>query len=203
MELGLELGVTGAPSLASSVQNSMHRLLDVTPQLGWSHQVPARGGIVMRASDERVRQGRIGSLHSTVGASWKVVAGNVRNALTTGVSARLAHGTRVVHTPMGPTGGTRYGAWLQLNVAHDIVGSDLFIDGVPHGATSYAERYWWVGEASVSAGIQHRLGSVEVRHVARTPEYRAQQTSHAFGSIRITLHRWPARRGDSPIVAMW
>ena len=89
--LDVVAGVTGHPSLAEDAQMDIHRLVRTGPQLGWRHQLPARGTLGIRYGETR-RFERVapGSRSIAARLRWNATAGNAVDALSAGGDVELA-----------------------------------------------------------------------------------------------------------------
>ena len=65
---------------------------------------------------------------------------------------------------------------------------DVFAEG--RGSTAGATRRPFVGEAAVEMGYRQRTFKIEYRHVVRGREYHPQPSSHSYGSLTFTRHRF-------------
>lgn len=166
--LTLQLGVTGAPSLAGPVQTTLHRLAGYRAPLGWKHQLPFEPGIVLRYGESwRLTAGAIDA-----GPEWEAELGNVLTGARAGARARI--------------GGRR--AYLLAAAREEWVARNLFLDGSTFRDGPRVRKRPFVAQAEAGAGA--RIGRVEIeyRAVFRGREYRTQEAAHAWGSIAITLH---------------
>lgn len=188
--LGVELGVTGPPSLAEAVQTSFHEAAEYWEPRGWRNQLRFEPGVVVRYGEARLLgEGRVGRVRlATVAPHWGVALGNVLTGAHAGVRARAGYG---VPHPWGPrgaeeppvavfaTGGAR-GEW---------VGRNLFLDGNTFGSGPSVRRLSLVGEWEAGAGV--RIGGIvaEYRVVTRGREYRTEPRAHRYSTIVLSYRR--------------
>lgn len=166
--LTLQLGVTGAPSLAEPVQTTLHRLAGYRAPLGWKHQLPFEPGIILRYGESwRLTQGAIDS-----GPEWEAELGNVLTGARAGVHARI--------------GGRR--VYVLAAAREEWVARNLFLDGSTFRDGPRVRKRPFVAQAEAGAGARIGRVGIEYRAVFRGREYRTQEAAHGWGSIAITVH---------------
>ena len=184
--LGVELGVSGPPSLAEPVQNGVHRMLRNQPQLGWAHQLPTALGVTVRYGEGRRTERALG--RSAVGDAvlrWSAAAGTVVTSLSAGADATLGLRGDLPWSPSEPEVPQPTRLYVRAGVRQDAVLRNVFVDG--RGGSGRADRRLFVAQAEVAIGYRRRRFGLEYRHVARGREYTAQPSPHAYGSIVLTL----------------
>jgi lipid A 3-O-deacylase len=183
----VEAGVTGRLSLAKEVQGGVHSLLGNTPQLGWSHQLGSRPGVVLRYDEARrferpVRAGTIGAMR----VRWAGAAGTVATAFSAGADVSIGRG-RTSWDPQDPEVERPPRLYAVVGYRQDVILRDAFVEGWRRGAGAARRQY--VGRAEVGAGYRWRELSIEYRCVARGREYQAQPAPHSYGAVAVTA-RW-------------
>lgn len=188
--LELRGGVTGRPALGEQLQNGVHRLLHNELEHGWSHQIPARLAIDVRADRSMILLGT--AADSTrpsrfLRAGPGVLAGTVRREIHVSSAAHWSGGRARPARENAPLV-RQPGRWyLETGYRQEYVLGDIFIDGV-HGVPG-ASRIPWVGEGYLEAGANVKRWSIAYRYVVRSREYRAAPGGHAYGSIAISVRR--------------
>ena len=179
-------GATGHASLAEEAQMDIHRLVRTGAQLGWRHQLPARGTLGIRYGESR-RFERLAPGSRSVAARlrWEATAGNARDALSAGGDVELAARGDTPWSPVAPDAGRPPRLYLRLGAGGDGVLRDVFVEGWRRG--SAARRRSFVAQGEAAVGGRWRRWAIEYRAVLRGPEYRAAPTSHPYGSFRLTV----------------
>jgi len=185
--LGVELGVSGPPSLAEPVQNGAHRLLGNEAQLGWAHQLPTALGVTVHYGEGRRVERTLGqSSAAAVALRWGAAAGTVVTALSAGADATLGLRGDLPWSPADPGVERPARLYARAGVRQDAVLRNVFVEGRP--GSGRAERRLFVAQADVGLGYRWRTLGLEYRHVVRSREYAAQPSAHAYGSITLTIH---------------
>jgi lipid A 3-O-deacylase len=185
--LGMELGVSGPASLAEAVQNGAHRLLGNEEQLGWAHQLPTTLGVTVRYGEARRAERVLGRSAAAAGTlRWGAAAGTMTTALSAGAEATLGLRGELPWNPAEPEVERPTRLYALLGVRQDVVLRNVFVEG--RAASGQAERRTFVGQAEAGVGYRRRRFGLEYRHVMRGREYSAQPSTHAYGSIALTLH---------------
>jgi hypothetical protein len=188
--LGVELGVTGPPSLAGTVQNGLHRLAGYQRQLGWEHQLAFEPGIVLRYDERRAWAARGERFSAAVEPRWGAMAGNVWTLAHAG--ARASAGWRALPGDVTPDGsaadGGRTGVYALAGVRQEWVLRDLFLDGSTFRDGPSVGKRPFVPEAELGVGVRVRRFELRYRAVFRGREYRTQDEPHRYGSVTLTVH---------------
>lgn len=188
--VSLTIGVTGPPSLAESVQKSLHRRIPGfrTP-LGWDHQLPTEIAFAIRI-DRTWRLAPAGAAAQWVDfvPSADMTLGTLRAAV--GAGGRIRAGTDLVQPWLArPTH-----RWLALSAfvggRADAIARDLFLDGSTFRESVRVERVPIVGGWERGVGLRLRRFRAEYRAVTRSREYRTGPRAHTHGSL--TAH-WTIR----------
>jgi hypothetical protein len=150
----LVVGLVGPASLAGTMQNRVHHILNVSPARGWDTQVRPRLGVQLQWLQER-RLALVGSTLDLVGRT-SVSLGSVSGQAGAGVVLRFGDrlsGTATAAEAQTATGRIGSGGrWsLQAGVAVRAVAWDYLIDGPAFGYTSQVRAAPWVGEVHAGA----------------------------------------------------
>lgn len=186
-EVLAHVGVTGPPSLAGSVQRSLHRRIDGITPPDWNDQLPfepgfgLEAGLVARAADHGGPQ------------AWSVqagVSGRARLA-TYAVDLRLGIPMVAGWNPPGLWPGARArrpGAalFVRFHPRLDLIARDEFLDGpLFHDRPGPGARAW-VGESEVAVGCGWNRLELEWAVMRRSREYEAQPKPHTYASLSAT-----------------
>lgn len=185
--LGVEVGVTGPPSLAEAVQTGFHEAAGLWQPVGWDNQLAFEPGVAVRWGGARLvaEEHAGGARVATVAPRWGVVAGNLLTGASAGVEAQLGYG--VPHPWAGPAAGERrVGVFLAAAARGEWVARNLFLDGNTFRDSPRVEKHPLVGEWEVGAGV--RAGGIVAafRVVTRGREYRTEPAAHRYSSIVLT-----------------
>lgn len=186
--LRVELGATGAPSLAAPLQKAMHFVTGSSPQRGWQHQLGARP-VLDVAVDEvwQLDQRAAGAAVRLVGR-WGAQLGTLRTAALAEGEVRVG----ADRVPLAlPTDGARplgRGAFLSFAIRQELVARDLFVDGHFGDRSITTRRTPDVWQVSGGVGWRFAGGMTEYRHVRRGREYAAQRAPHSYGTVRFTWY---------------
>ncbi|HEX6371640.1 MAG TPA: lipid A deacylase LpxR family protein [Longimicrobium sp.] len=186
--VGIEAGVTGAPSLGEPVMETLHRVGGFWTPVGWRHQlgfepaVAVRYGMERRVAEARIGGVRAGDVVAQAGAS----AGNLRTAAQAG--ARLRAGYRLPH-PWAARAQRAVSAYVTAGAEGEVVAHDLFLDGNTFGGDRRVAREPLVAKTTWGVGISaHQLG-IEYRVQRRSRAYAEEPGGHPYSTIEITWRR--------------
>ncbi|CAA9380588.1 MAG: hypothetical protein AVDCRST_MAG89-5354 [uncultured Gemmatimonadetes bacterium] len=187
---GIELGVTGEPSLGRTVMESYHALTGFRDVVGWRHQLGFEPGVVLRYGAEqraelRAGEGRIADVVADVGATL----GNVHTGAQAGVRARVGYDLRHPWSAHARKGTSVY---LSATASGQAVLRNLFLDGNTLGSQPpRVHREILVGSGGWGVGVASGGFGAEFRVLARTREYREEPGGHAVSTIELTWRRQP------------
>jgi hypothetical protein len=186
--VGIEIGVTGPPSLGEAVHETWHRIAGFRDPQGWDQQLRFEPGITVRYDEARL----LGELRAGGGRvlalapEWGAEAGNVRTAAHVGV--RAAAGFRAPHPwsaaadrDSGPLAVYATAAARQEAVAHS-----LFLDGNTFADGPRVERSPLVFRYELGGGVRWRTVSLEYRAATRTREYETEPDGHTYSTLELT-----------------
>lgn len=171
--VGLEVGVTGPPSLAERVQTELHRLAGYRPQLGWRNQLRFEPAFALRYAERRVAASVAdGRFSAALAPEWDAALGTLRTAAAAGVRGSAGVG----------------GAYLEGALRQEWVARDLFLDGNTFQGGPRVTKRPFVAQAELGLGIRVRRVEARYRAIWRGREYRTQTEPHRYGSLTFTLH---------------
>lgn len=171
--VGVEVGVTGPPSLAERVQTELHRLAGYRPQLGWRSQLRFEPAFALRYAERRVAAAVEGErLSAGLAPEWEVALGTLRTGAAAGARGSVGFG----------------GAYLEGALRQEWVARDLFLDGNTFGEGPRVTKRPFVAQAELGVGFRFRRVEARYRAVWRGREYRTQADPHRYGSLTFTLH---------------
>lgn len=187
--VGLEVGVTGGPSLGEATMEHYHAIFGFWNPKGWSHQLGFEPGVVLRYGVEhRVAELRVGGMRlADVAVDAGGSVGNVHTHARAGF--RLRAGYDLPHLWMA---GRARGTSLYASAGAEgrFVVRNLFLDGNTFSSQParvqreplVASRGWGVGLASGPFGAEFRVST-------RTREYREEPGGHPVSTIELTWRR--------------
>lgn len=189
-EAGVEVGVTGEPSLGRAVHTAFHRAAGFRVPLGWRNQIGFEPGVVLRLGERRVAaEGRVGGVRvAELVPGWGVAAGNVLTGAHAGARARV--GWRVPHPWDAEPDGGGASVYLVAAARGEWVGRSIFLDGNTFGDAGVSvERRPWVGQYEVGGGVRVRGVTAEATATTRGPDYRTQPGPHTYATIAVRWER--------------
>lgn len=186
--LGLEVGVTGKPSLAGPAHRWFHSFLKKHPPLGWEHQIPFEPAFLIRYEQRQAFS--LVSPEPPINLGWEPSFGANVGTLRTSLFAGLGVQAGWNATRGGEwKGETSRGFFLRigLGVEGELVARDLFLDGSTFRSSVHAERIPLVGRlrGRIQAGWS-RL-ALEFRSTHSTLAFRGQDGGHTYGSITLLI----------------
>lgn len=189
--LGLEVGVTGEPSLAEPVQRGFHALLGSHLSItGWRYQLGFRPGVRLTYA-ERWRA----ALHTPSGLVWADAIPDAMVELsnvTPGVRAggELRAGYNLTAPWRAPAHAAPRYALYALVGAHDTWRAyDQFLDRsyAVADTTRRVTKLPWLEELSFGIGARARRVTIEFRGTMQGREYESQRREHPYGSLVVTV----------------
>ncbi|HEU4881063.1 MAG TPA: lipid A deacylase LpxR family protein [Longimicrobium sp.] len=186
--VGIEAGVTGAPSLGQPVMETLHRVGGFWAPVGWRHQLAFEPAVAVRYGvEQRVAEARMGGVRAAdVVAQAGASVGNLRTAAQVGARARA--GYRLAH-PWAARAQRGISVYVTAGAEGEVVAHDLFLDGNTFGGDRRVTREPLVAETSWGVGIAtHPLG-IEYRVQRRSRSYAEEPGGHPYSTIEITWRR--------------
>jgi hypothetical protein len=187
---GIEVGVTGEPSLGRAVMEGYHELTGFRDVVGWRHQLGFEPGVVLRYGAEQraeLREGneRIADIVADAGATL----GNVHTGAQAGVRARVGYNLRHPWAARAQKGTSVY---LSVTASGQAVLRNLFLDGNTFGSQPpRVHRELLVGSRGWGVGLASGRFGAEFRVLTRTREYREEPGGHPVSTIELTWRRQP------------
>lgn len=188
--VGVELGVTGPPSLAETVQTGFHEAAGLWQPLGWRGQLAFEPAVAVRAGGARLlaEEHSGGVRVATLAPRWEAAAGNLLTGARAGVEARVGYG--VPHPWAGPSrGDPRVAVFATGAVRGDWVVRNLFLDGNTFRGGPRVDRIPLVAETEVGAGVRAGGVALAFRVVTRGREYTSEPDPHRYSTISLTYER--------------
>lgn len=187
--VGIEMGVTGRPSLAGAVHTEWHRMLGIVPPEGWDHQLGFEPAFRVMY-DESVLLADVRSAGTRVLAlapEWGADAGTAHVGAHAGLLARA--GWAVPHPWSAAADRTLrpVSVYAMGRVRQDAVARDLFLDGNTFANSIRVERRPLVWEYELGGGIRYRAVTLEYRALTRGREYETQDDPHSWGTFEMRI----------------
>ena len=186
--LGLDLGVTGGPSLAGPVHRWFHRSLGKHEPMGWDSQIPFE--LAFSVSFENREALTLGETAGGLDLRFEhrsiLRVGTLRTGALGGLS--LQAGWRAPRflewTGIRPAEG-----YIRLSVGADgeLVLRDLFLDGSTFGGGPRVERTPLVGQLRASLQVGTGAFGVEFSGSRRTSQFTGQVGHHSTGLVRLII----------------
>jgi hypothetical protein len=189
-EVGVELGVTGEPSLGEAVHTAFHRAVGFWEPAGWRNQVRFEPGVVLRYGERRlVAERRAGEVRvAELVPEWGVAAGNVLVGAHAGARARA--GWRLPHPWDAAPRGAGASVYVTAAARGEWVGRSIFLDGNTFGDPGVSvERRPWVGQYEVGVGVRAGPVAAELTGTTRGRDYRTQPEPHSYATISVRWER--------------
>lgn len=185
---GVEVGVTGGPSLASLAHRWFHRTLGKAEPTGWDHQIPFE----LAFSVKYEVRSTVALLAQESGASFLLEPhgsfslGTLRTGAVGGLSFKAGWNAPPRLDWWGPGSGPVY-FLLTAGVEGELVLRDLFIDGSTWKESVHTELTPLVGRAS--AGLEIGTGPLGLLFAVTLSsiQFTTQQESHSVGKISIII----------------
>ena len=186
----IEVGVTGAASLAAPAQKAVHRLLGFPEPQGWDEQLPSELAVLAsyRGAAELLHvESRRSGMRMLVAPTWSLRAGTVATDATLGAQLTLG-----LHAPapwQGATNlyGDQWGFFARAGAQQTAVARNLFLDGTTFTSSASVEKMRWVAERQLGVGARTPIGMLEWQLHSRGREYRLQPRAHAYSTLSFSL----------------
>ena len=186
--LGIELGVTGEPSLAGPLHRWFHRSLGKYEPQGWDKQIPFE----LAFSVEYETGKRISLLdfggggHVSVQPAGAVTLGTLRTGVRGGVFLLAGwKGPRFMDSLLAP-GESGYVS-AAIGPEAELVLRDLFLDGSTWGGSEKAERVPAVGHVVGRVQVGWRSLALEFAATRTSIQFTGQRAPHTVGTVRVIL----------------
>lgn len=200
--VALEIGVTGPPSLAETMQKFVHNDLGLgDPPRGWDTQLETE--VAFRALYEQKRRygfelgpGFFG-LEADVIPQVAVALGTVDTSLAAAVAVRLGEGLDIDYgpprvrrsvAPMLRGNTTSELRWnLFAGVGGRLVARDLFLDGNSFRDSRSVDKEPFVADVALGGTIDLGAATVSYTHVFRSPDFETLDEWTEFGSLALRV----------------
>ncbi|HEX8696853.1 MAG TPA: lipid A deacylase LpxR family protein [Longimicrobium sp.] len=185
--LGIEVGVTGPPSLAEAVHRGWHQLAGFWEPVGWGNQIGFEPGVTVRYDEARLLgELRAGGVRvATLAPEWGAAVGNVLTDARVGV--RASAGLAVPHpwSTAADRGQGPVSVYAVAAARQDAVAHSLFLDGPTFAEGPGVERRPFVFQYEVGGGVRVGRLALEYRAVTRGREYRTEPGGHTHGTFAL------------------
>jgi lipid A 3-O-deacylase len=189
-DVSVQVGVTGNPSLARQMQETLHGLLGLTEPRGWQYQIPFEvdfAGIYRDTWHLPVtRAGRPLSLD--VEPDWAATLGTERTSGQTGLFLRLGWRAPVGSMVRGP-GSRQFYVVARMGEEGEWVLRDLFLDGSTWRHSISTPKEPLVGRTRAALDVGWDRMDMHLAVTRSTREFRAQDAPHLFGTIALRVRR--------------
>ncbi|HEX8831242.1 MAG TPA: lipid A deacylase LpxR family protein [Longimicrobium sp.] len=184
--VGVELGVTGRPSLGEAVQTTWHRIAGFVPPEGWENQLGFEPAFRLRYDESVLADVWSGDVRiATLAPAWGADAGTAHVGAHAGVAARVGWAVPHPWSAAADRGSGPVSVYAIGRVQQDAVARDLFLDGSTFRRSIRVERRPLVWEYELGAGARYRGFTLEYRALTRGREYQTQARPHTWGSFEL------------------
>ncbi|HEX8244521.1 MAG TPA: lipid A deacylase LpxR family protein [Longimicrobium sp.] len=183
--VGVEVGVTGPPSLGQAIHTGWHRLTGFRTPEGWNHQLRFQPGIVLRYDESRLLADlRAGGVRvATLAPEWGADAGNVHVGAHAGVALRAGWAVPHPWSRAADRGAGRASLYGIARVREDVVARDLFLDG--GGGSPSVDRQPFLWQYELGAGARLDGFTLEYRALTQARQYRTQPSPHTYSTFEL------------------
>lgn len=198
----LELGVVGPWAGGDEVQNSYHRLINVSESNGWRHQLRNEPGVNLvferKYRTDALRMAQTGDLGADIIPNIAVSLGNVSTNASIGALLRLGQGLEADFGPprirpslpgsenFSPPGGLAW--YVFLGAEGRAVARDVFLDGNTFRDSHHVDKRVVVGDFQAGVALLFRGVRISYAHVVRSPEFRQQTLWDHFGALSVSAN---------------
>jgi hypothetical protein len=185
--VGVELGITGTPSLGEAVHTTWHRVAGFDAPDGWAHQLAFEPAFRV-AYDESVLLADVrsgGVRVATLAPAWGADAGTLHVGAHAGVSARAGWAVPHPWSAAADRGAGPASVYALARVQQNAVARDLFLDGSTFSRSIRVERRPLVWEYELGGGVRYRAFTLEYRALTRGREYDTQPKPHTWGTFEL------------------
>lgn len=187
-DVSFEIGVTGNPSLARQVQETLHGWLGMTEPQGWKYQIPFEVDFAATYRDTWhlpvARTGR--GLSLNLEPDWAATLGTERTSAQAGLFFRLAWRAPAGSSLRGPTSRDFY-VVARMGSEGEWVLRDLFLDGATWRSSASTPKKPLVGRTRAALDIGWGRLDVGLAATRSTRAFRAQDVPHMYGTITLRI----------------
>jgi lipid A 3-O-deacylase len=183
--MGVELGVTGPPSLGRAVHTGWHRLAGFWTPRGWNHQLGFEPGVLVRYDESRMLAGvRAGGVRlATLAPEWGAEAGNVHVGAHAGATLRAGWAVPHPWSPAADRGAGPASVYALARVREEAVARDLFLDGARGSPSVNREPFVWQRE--LGAGMRVGEFTLEYRVLTQGRQYATERGPHTWSTFEL------------------
>jgi hypothetical protein len=187
--VGLDVGVTGGPSLGKTVQTAWHDLLGIYDPEGWDQQLAFEPAFRLSYDESRilVDAGAKGTRIATIAPAWGADVGTMHAGAYAGLSARAGWSVPHPWSAAADRGAHPMSLYGLARVRESIVARDLFLDGSTFRSSVRVDRRPFVWEYELGAGTRIGPLTLEYRALTRAREYETQPGPHSWGTLEARL----------------
>ncbi len=187
--LGIEMGVTGGPSLAGPVHRWFHRTLGKYEPQGWEHQIPFELAFSMKYEARRAwplfPSGGGPSLHIEPRGALEL--GTLRTGAVAGLLLNAGWNSPPSFDWLRAGSGP-FHALVGVGAEGELVLRDLFLDGSTWGPSVRTERVPVVGRVLGRIQAGWKGIALEFSAIRSTNQFKEQKGAHTVGVIRLILY---------------
>lgn len=189
-DVSVQVGVTGNPSLARQVQETLHGWLGRTEPQGWQYQIPFEVDFAATYRDTwHIPVKRIGrSLSFDVEPEGAATLGTERTSGEAGLFFRLAWKAPVGSTLRGSRS-RHFHVVARMGSEGEWVLRDLFLDGATWRASASTPKKPLVGRTRALLDIGWDRVDIGLAATRSTRAFRAQDVPHLYGTITLRVRR--------------
>jgi hypothetical protein len=182
--VGMEVGVTGPPSLGKAIHTAWHHLAGFRPPLGWDNQLGFEPGVVVRYDESLLASLRARGVRvATLAPAWGADAGNVHVGAHAGATLRAGYAVPHPWSRAADRGAGTVSLYGIAAVREDAVARDLFLDGA--GGSPRVRREPFVFQHELGAGLRVGGVTVEYRALTQAREYRTESGPHTWSTFEL------------------
>ncbi|MFH1763392.1 MAG: lipid A deacylase LpxR family protein [Gemmatimonadota bacterium] len=186
--LGLQVGLTGKPSLAGPTHRWFHRSLGKHEPEGWEYQIPFEPAFALSYEARRAwtLAPATGAMSLHVEPRGFLTLGTLRTGALAGVSLSGGWNAPPSLDWLGAGPGSSY-LLVGLGLEGELVLHDLFLDGSTWSQSAHVERVPVVGRLSGRLQMGLRGFGLEFAATRSTVQFTGQKGMHTVGTIRIII----------------
>jgi lipid A 3-O-deacylase len=185
--VGVEVGVTGTPSLGEAVHTTWHRVAGFDEPAGWDNQLAFEPAFRI-AYDESVLLADVrsgGVRIATLAPAWGADAGTLHVGAHAGLAVRAGWGVPHPWSAAADRGAGPASVYALGRVQQNAVARDLFLDGSTFRSSIHVDRRPLVWEHELGGGVRYRGFTVEYRALTRGREYQTQSRPHTWSTFEL------------------
>lgn len=188
--LGVDLGVTGPPSMAKEAQTIWHKIVGSTIPQGWDNQIKFEVGVnITYRYKYKIKYKNIIDLIPQIGVN----AGNIFTLANYGATIRVGYnipddfGYLKNEPSIRAHKDKKIGIYGFAGIDQSLICRNIFLDGNTFRSSHSVEKNRVVNEYSYGIGLNSCRFSIILTMNHRTKEFKLQKKDHSFGTCLITL----------------